>query len=74
MVPSAMDGVECCCSAAKAPRLDELTDAGVLRAKSALQTREWTNAARAPHRPLTWGSPAWAWNLFKSSGWSLSNQ
>eukprot|EP00969_Alexandrium_andersonii_P271217 11987373-Alexandrium_andersonii.AAC.1 len=73
MVLSATDGVECCCSTARAPRLSELTDTGVLRVKSVLQTRRLTNTARASRTALNWGSPAWARNRFRSSGWSRSN-
>eukprot|EP00969_Alexandrium_andersonii_P345751 15282720-Alexandrium_andersonii.AAC.1 len=49
MVLSATDGVECCCSTARAPSLSELTDTGAVRANSVLQTRRLTRMARASH-------------------------
>eukprot|EP00969_Alexandrium_andersonii_P160762 7104174-Alexandrium_andersonii.AAC.1 len=53
----ATDGVECCCNTANAPRLSELTDTGVVRMKSVLQTRRLADTANASRSVLNAGSP-----------------
>eukprot|EP00969_Alexandrium_andersonii_P212785 9395483-Alexandrium_andersonii.AAC.1 len=44
------DGAARCCTTARAPRLSEHTDAGVLRAKRSCQTRRLARTARASQR------------------------
>eukprot|EP00969_Alexandrium_andersonii_P153301 6779045-Alexandrium_andersonii.AAC.1 len=58
IVFNATDGVECCWSTARAPKLSELADTGVLCVNNVLHTRRLTKTARASHNVLNWGSPA----------------
>eukprot|EP00969_Alexandrium_andersonii_P281864 12460266-Alexandrium_andersonii.AAC.1 len=57
----ATDGVECCWRTARAPKLSELTDTGVVRVNSVFQTRRLTNTARASQSVLKAGSPRRPW-------------